>query len=202
MSRRPVSNIPAPLVALSGWLLPGLGYLLIGERKRGLIAGITIIATFLAGILIGGVRVIDVPGFDNNGQMKTVVMPDGDRAATLRVAPLQEVMNKPWYIAQLLMGPTNLIATWGSLAAATAGHKQSTARIFDIGTLYTAVAGMLNLLALIDAAHRTTHPGEIEDDDAEMIEKRNQQNEGALADAAAVTAGVNGSREPSTGGPA
>jgi hypothetical protein len=27
----------------------------------------------------------------------------------------------------------------------------------DIGTLYTAIAGMLNLLAMIDAAYRATH---------------------------------------------
>jgi len=169
-----------PLVALSGWLLPGLGYMLIGERTRGLIAGVTIIATFLAGILIGGIRVIDVPGFDANGQTKTIPMMGGGRAPALRVSPMAEVMNKPWYIAQLLMGPTNIAATWGSLAAAAAGHKQSTARIFDIGTLYTAVAGMLNLLALIDAAHRTTHPGEVEDDSLETPADESQSAGGEI----------------------
>lgn len=154
-----------PLVALAGWVVPGLGYILIGERARGLIAGTTILLTFLAGLLIGGIRVVDVPGYDNSGQAKTVTMAGtGETVSVFKTAPLQEVMNKPWYIAQTLVGPANFAATWGSLQAAAGGHKQSTARIFDIGTLYTAVAGMLNLLALIDAAHRTTRPGEDEDD--------------------------------------
>ena len=153
-----------PLVALAGWLVPGLGYLLIGERKRGLICGITILLTFLGGILIGGIRVIDVPGYDTTGQPKTATIGrNGQTGSIFRVSPLQEIMNKPWFIAQTLVGPVNFAASWGSLTAATDGHTQSTARIFDIGTLYTAVAGMLNLLALIDAAHRTTHSGETDE---------------------------------------
>ena len=34
------------------------------------------------------------------------------------------------------------------------------ARIGEIGTLYTAIAGMLNLLAMIDAGHRAQHQKE------------------------------------------
>ena len=36
---------------------------------------------------------------------------------------------------------------------------EAKARLFEIGTLYTAVAGMLNLLTVIDAAHRAAHGG-------------------------------------------
>ena len=156
---RPRSSVPVPLVALCGWLVPGLGYWLIGERARAMIAGVTILLTFTAGLLIGGIRVVDVPGYDANGQWKNAILAGtGQPVSALRAAPAAEVMNKPWYIAQTLVGPANWVATWGSIAAGQAGHRQSTARIFDIGTLYTAVAGMLNLLALIDAAHRATLP--------------------------------------------
>ncbi len=152
MNRPDNAHLPAPLIALAGWLLPGLGYFLIGEKKRAYIAGIAIILTFVLGLLIGGVRVIDVPGFDHNNQKRT-----GPRDTRWRLSaePIAEVMNKPWYIAQSLVGPLNIGATAWSLST---DARQSTARIFDIGTLYTAVAGMLNLLVIIDAAYRATHP--------------------------------------------
>src|SRR4051812_3718292 len=56
------------LVAILGWLVPGSGYFLIGQRTRGIVIGVTIITLFLSGMLLAGVRVIDVPGFDRVGQ--------------------------------------------------------------------------------------------------------------------------------------
>src|SRR4051812_22490130 len=56
-----------PIVAIAGWLLPGAGYWVIGQRVRGLVVGVTIITLFMSGILIGGVRSIQVPGFGENG---------------------------------------------------------------------------------------------------------------------------------------
>lgn len=150
--------LPAPLVALAGWILPGLGYVLIGQRARGLIAGITILATFVLGLLIGGVRVVDVPGYDAKGQQLILRLPNGQQVWALKYRFVGEVFNKPWYIAQTLVGPANIVATWGSLETARQGTPQATARIYDIGVLYTAVAGMLNLLVIIDAAYRSTKP--------------------------------------------
>ena len=156
--------VPAPLVALCGWLVPGLGYALIGERARAIVAGSTILLTFLLGLLIGGVRVVDVPGYDANGLRKPARGPNGQPIANLwalKATPVDELLNKPWYIAQTLVGPVNALTTWGSLEAADDGHHMSTARLFDIGTLYTAVAGMLNLLVILDATYRSTRPPEL-----------------------------------------
>ncbi len=148
--------LPSPLVALAGWIVPGLGYVLIGQRARGLIAGITIVLTFVFGLLIGGVRVVDVPGYDAYGNA-TMVNVRGERVWTMKQRFSTEILNKPWYMAQTLVGPINFVATYASLQIAPE-HRQATARIFDIGTLYTAVAGMLNLLVVIDAAYRSTKP--------------------------------------------
>ena len=157
-SDRPLA---APLVVIAGWLVPGLGYFVIGERARGLIVGITILMTFAGGMLIGGIRVIDVPGYTPQGEPKMLRIINGAPHQvmwSLRANPMNEIFNKPWYIAQTLTGPVNALATWGSIEAGEAGRRQSTSRIFDIGTLYTAVAGMLNLLVIIDAAYRATLP--------------------------------------------
>ena len=68
----------------------------------------------------------------------------------------------------------------------------STARIFDIGTLYTAVAGMLNLLVIIDATYRSTRPfePEHETDPDKSVGGFEVATNQELADAAAVTAAM------------
>src|SRR5687767_5305555 len=64
----PGRRTPSPvLVAAAGWLLPGAGYWLVGERARALVVGITIIILFTGGTLIGGVRSIQVPGYGETG---------------------------------------------------------------------------------------------------------------------------------------
>lgn len=189
MADRSIFSAP-PIVAVAGWLLPGAGYALIGQRTRAIVVGTTVIVMFLCGILIAGIRVIDVPGYDNLGfevRLRTPALsrdaqrrdvgqkmewtdPNfyaGDRALTSK--PLSEVVNKPWYVAQVLTGPMCLIASKLSLDAAKPKDMQaalsnrsartpavaaSHARIAEIGSLYTAIAGMLNLLAMIDSASR------------------------------------------------
>lgn len=141
---------PVPVVALAGWCVPGLGYWFIGEKQRALFSGVSILAIFVLGILIAGVRCIDVPGFDENGGLKRV----GKSGQTLiSTSPFKAIVDRPWYIPQVMTGPAALGASlWSVNVSAT--YPKATARLWDIGTLYTAVAGMLNLLVIIDASHR------------------------------------------------
>jgi hypothetical protein len=141
--------VPAPVIALIGWLVPGLGYVACRQVSRGVTVGVTILAIYVLGLLIGGVRVVDVPGYDNAGAPRNVG-PDW----ALRARPVAEIGNKPWYVPQILAGPVTLVAGKFSLDVARAGIDPSTARLRDIGTLYTAVAGMLNLIAVIDCTAR------------------------------------------------
>ncbi len=156
-----------PIVAVAGWLLPGLGYWLIGERRRAALAGVAIVLLFFLGTLISGVRCIDVPGYDANGKFIYLRGPNGTQAALLTSAPFRAVLDKPWYIPQILAGPLTIGSSfWSVDVAATrdiAGRQaypKATARMFDIGTLYTAIAGMLNLLIIIDSAYRAAKVNE------------------------------------------
>jgi hypothetical protein len=193
----------APLVAICAWILPGSGYFLIGQMGRAIVIGTTIILLFLAGILIAGVRVIEVPGFDvttgekamttltrevvdpnkhttslqavyelqvdpvthqpildANGQQKNVPA----RRWVLEVSVLGEIREKPWSVPQVLAGPMAIAAGWASVDAAHIDpetHKQkgaiTHARINEIGSLYLSVAGLLNLMAIIDCTWRASH---------------------------------------------
>jgi hypothetical protein len=149
------------LVAIASWLVPGLGYWMIGQRQRALTIGISIVSLFLAGLLIGGIRVLDVPGYNQYGQPIRVV---NGGAPIMAVNPWQEIRNKPWSIAQILAGPISIFSGAGSVIASQPTHgshydalaEVSHTPVNEAGTLYTSVAGMLNLLAIIDAAYRAT----------------------------------------------
>lgn len=142
---------PPALVALAAWVLPGLGYALIRARARGLTIGVTVLALFVGGLLIGGVRSLEVP-LDEQGLFSKPFS---------KQRLVEEIARKPWYVAQVLIGPVGLAASYASAwAGQPAGPDGETpgvlshARVNEIGVLYMAVAGMLNLLAIIDSAHR------------------------------------------------
>lgn len=106
---------------------------MIGHKARGLIVLGGVLFLFVGGMLIGGAGVVDAPSLSGSGSM------------------LGRVFQKPWFIGQVLAGPMAII---GALVAPHV--EQSHARVFEIGTLYTAVAGMLNLMTIIDASHRAS----------------------------------------------
>ena len=156
---------PPPLVALVGWLVPGGGYVMIGQRARGVVVGVTILLIFVAGLLIGGIRVIDSSFIESVQQRQERERGDADaRRITKNYQPpnpIARVLQKPWFIGQALTGPvaivSNVVATrWGGEAGAPFSH----ARVYEIGVLYTAVAGMLNLMAMIDSAYRASNEGD------------------------------------------
>ena len=210
------NSAPAPLVALCGWLVPGAGYLLIGEIGRSVTIGCTIIALFVAGLLLGGVRVIEVPGFNVETGEKQMVQPSvtvKDAVGREAVVPAQEPMldptthrpmltangqqrmmnvpkkwvmdmsitseirEKPWSVPQVLAGPIAIAGGWASIKAAEIDPKTSKidpvtgmpdpktgsqygatahARINEIPSLYLSVAGLLNLMAIIDCTWRAS----------------------------------------------
>jgi len=113
-------NIPMLImVALAGWLLPGAGYALLKQYKRAAIIGIAIIATFMIGLYIGSVAVID------------------------------PVRAKPWFFAQILNSP--IVFYLGKLSVS--GSYTVFGKPQEIGQIYTAVAGLLNMLCIINSVH-------------------------------------------------
>lgn len=147
---------PPYLVGLAQWALPGLGYWLIGHRARGTTIGLAVVTLFVLGLLIGGVRVVEVPTYNRSGAA-ILQQPDETFLSYL----LRDVGNKPWSVPQVMAGPVAVAGGAASVWAARTGPGSSEprgpdshARINEIAILYTAVAGMLNVLAIIDSAYR------------------------------------------------
>jgi hypothetical protein len=125
------------LEAVAGWIVPGLGHWLLGERRRGVILGITILSLWLAGLLIGGVCVLDP-----------------------QTPPEQNKRGRSyWYFAQIMVGPSVPVSLYfvnvlyNNQEPVSNTHNRfspSLGKVNEQGTLYTAMAGLLNLLAVID----------------------------------------------------
>src|SRR5438105_5403066 len=130
-------SMPPPVIALAGWLMPGAGYWLIGQRARAATVGLTILAIFVLGTLISGIRVVQAPDLTGTGTLP------------------QRIFNRPWFIPQVVTGPIALAAAWTSDQLAQSQYRsiESKARLAEIGTLYTAIAGMLNLLTIVDSSY-------------------------------------------------
>ncbi len=103
-------------VALAGWVVPGAGYFLLKETKRGTIILVTVVLTFCVGLYIGSIGVIDLDGA------------------------------KPWYVAQMMNSP--FVAILGHLAKGGAYGKPG-----EIAQIYTSIAGLLNLLCIVNAVY-------------------------------------------------
>ena len=105
--------------AVIGWIIPGGGYYLIGEKKRAIIIFITVLLTFLTGLYIGSIGVIDPVG------------------------------SWPWYIAQVLFSPAVFILGYHTSGGGYPAYGWAN----DIGQIYTSIAGLLNLLCIVNALH-------------------------------------------------
>lgn len=130
-------NLPA---AVAGWLVPGLGHILSGHTRRGVLLMLCIGGLWLTGLLVGGISVFQSRNADG----------------TIR----------PWYLGQAVIAPSIAVEyTYDSYRARNENrdpmpgdeeipYQPAYGRAYEIGTLYAALAGLLNLLAIIDIVYR------------------------------------------------
>ena len=143
----PQWNLKATVAA---WLLPGLGHFLIGQQRRAVILAVTIGSIWVAGLLIGGISVIREFPLD----LAHLV---GRR--TNQVA--HQDRKSYWFLGQMLVGPTWIVhfgLEWieandpqpKPTQTPPPTYEPSFGHVYEQGILYTALAGLLNLLAIID----------------------------------------------------
>ncbi len=110
------------LAGLLAWLVPGAGHWYLGQRSRGSVIFTAVGITFLMGIMLSGLEMID---------------PQNAKA---------------WFCAQLLCGTPTLISLL--IQDPTTTIKEIYGRGVDLGQVYAGVAGLLNLLCILDVLNR------------------------------------------------
>lgn len=112
----------APAVAL-GWLIPGGGHFLLKRTGRGLLLLVAITSMFVCGLMMRGYMFQPLTG---------------DLLTTL--------INVGGFVGDVAGGILYLLAVWlGYNQVDVAGH------VHDYGTKFLVVAGLLNILAMVDA---------------------------------------------------
>ncbi len=131
-----------PGAAVLAWLWPGAGHISLGQTKRGIFIMAGVLFLFIGGLLIGGLDVVDRKN------------------------------DRLWFIAQVFCGPIalgadflnqNVIKTVDDDKRAQEEPERLTTtslgRVNEIGTLYCALAGLMNLVVILDALqYRPKHP--------------------------------------------
>jgi TM2 domain-containing membrane protein YozV len=123
-AKRPMPPIGAwaPAVAL-GWLIPGAGHLLLKKTGRGVLLLLAVTGMFVCGLMMRGAMF----------QPQT-----GDLLTTL--------INTGGFIGDVCSGLLYLLSVWlGYSQPDMAGH------VHDYGTKFLVAAGLLNILAMVDA---------------------------------------------------
>jgi len=118
-----------PLAAILAWLVPGAGHFYLGLRKRAVLLFIAIELTFFIGLYIGTLRIVN---------------------------PAQSMF---WFLAQILTGLNTIVAYLFSTTLPNLYPDYTVTVIYDwsynMAVLYTVVAGLLNLLAVLDTIIRS-----------------------------------------------
>jgi TM2 domain-containing membrane protein YozV len=106
------------------WLVPGSGHFLLGRRGRGVIVFFTVLLSFVTGLLMRG------PFFQlaSNGDL------------------LSRLIQYGGFLGDLATGLFYLLSVWlGYGPPDQAGHTP------DYGSKFIVAAGLLNILAMVDA---------------------------------------------------
>lgn len=118
----PPLSVWAMPVAL-GWLIPGAGHFLLKRNGRGALLLVSVSCMFLAGLMMRGAMFQP-----QSGDLLTILINTGG------------------FIGDLASGLLYLLATWmGYSQADIAGA------VHDYGTKFLVTAGLLNVLAMVDA---------------------------------------------------
>ena len=118
----PALNVWAPAVAL-GWLVPGAGHFLLKRPGRGALISASVVIVFLFGLMMRGAMFQP-----QTGDLLTTVIYVGG------------------FIGDLASGLLYLLSVWlGYSQPDVAGH------VHDYGTKFLVAAGLLNILAMVDA---------------------------------------------------
>jgi hypothetical protein len=119
------------IAGILAWIWPGLGHFSLGQRRRGVMISIGMLLLILTGLLVGGFDCVD------------------------------RREDRLWFIAQAGCGPLVFAADTVNQAILKQGRPVthpdrlrtiSMGRPNEMGTLFIALAGLMNVIVILDAA--------------------------------------------------
>jgi hypothetical protein len=150
------------IAALLAWALPGLGHVYQGRTGKGLLFFVCVLGTFLYGLYLGGGKVVyaAVP-WEQQYRWQYWCQLGVGLPSTPMLVQRHRMLNKQEVLWESrFMAPPRKKATqwkddsgnWSTQPNELAMWTVKYHPLFELGTVYTVVAGLLNVLVICDAA--------------------------------------------------
>ncbi len=153
----------APLAGLLAILIPGAGHLYMKEPGRAFFVAVGVLGLFFGGIFIGGIDVVDrkedFVWFLGQAMVGPIAFGvDSIHQNHFKARGSRDQVYRSGYpneTRQVIKDPTTgqSIAIWEPRLDSDPGppNTKSIGKVNEIGTLYAAMAGLLNFIAVLDA---------------------------------------------------
>lgn len=172
------------LAAFLAWLIPGLGHLYQGRVAKGILYFVCILGTFSYGVYLGGNselgwgRVVYISFRPGDMRLPYLCQVCAGLPALPALVQAHRVRNGKEPLAGGFMAPPALAAGGFDRFGDRDRNEQPTIhalhkelhRFFELGTVYTMIAGLLNVLAIYDAWGGPVFSEEDEEDGEENPE--------------------------------
>ncbi|MBI1248428.1 hypothetical protein GC197_11400 [bacterium] len=134
--------------AILAWLIPGAGHLYQGRTGKGILFMVCILSIYFLGLSMGGGRVVYAK-WDNDDKRLPFICQLGVGLPTMPAVVQAALVRQK--MAPIEFGGVPFMAPpMGEPEMAELHRKYGF--LFEMGTLYTMIAGLLNVLVIYDAA--------------------------------------------------
>lgn len=144
-----------PLALLGAAIFPGLGHALGGDIKRGLCVAAGVLGLFVGGIAIGGIDVIDSKEDRVWFYGQSLVGPLAFGVDYLHQSQFKVRETTSGIVRSAYPHEGRDPITRAPIQGGTPPNRKSIGKMNEIGTLFATIAGMMNVIALIDAGFPT-----------------------------------------------
>ncbi|QDU77837.1 hypothetical protein Pan97_49160 [Bremerella volcania] len=128
------------------WLIPGAGHLYQGRRGKGILFLVCILSIYFLGLSMGGGRVVYAK-WDNEEKRLPLICQLGVGLPTLPALAQSLLVRQK--MEPIEIGGVRIMAP--PIDGEMAELHRTYGYLFEMGTLYTMIAGLLNVLVIYDA---------------------------------------------------
>ncbi|MFO0872386.1 MAG: DUF6677 family protein [Phycisphaerales bacterium] len=137
-----------PWAFLLAWMWPGLGHISVGERARGMRIMGGMLLLFFGGLLIGGVDAVD-----RREDTLWFLAQAGCGPLAFAADAANTALLKSGRVGRLLPAPAMLNQPPETVGPPVSDHR-GLAHPNEFGTLFIALAGLMNVAVMLDAGFR------------------------------------------------
>jgi len=149
-----------PHAAAAAWLWPGLGHIVCGERRRGMLIMFGVLFLVVSGLLIGGLDAVDSRNdrlwFLAQALCGPLIFGIDLLRGMVMIDPPPNWYIEPNWAARYADWQARYLA--GEPGPMTTIRRTGIGHVNEIGTLFIALAGLMNVAVMLDALCPRPHP--------------------------------------------